>query len=51
MIHVIIPTFNRLNYTITCLNSLKRQDNSKELNIIVVDDRSTDGTKKYLKRN
>jgi GT2 family glycosyltransferase len=51
MIHVIIPTFNRLNYTITCLNSLKRQDNSKELNIIVIDDRSTDGTKKYLKKN
>ena len=51
MIHVIIPTFNRLNYTIICLNSLKRQINSKELNIIVVDDASTDGTKEYIKKN
>jgi GT2 family glycosyltransferase len=51
MIHVIIPTFNRLNYTIICLNSLKRQVNFKELNIIVVDDASTDGTKEYVKKN
>ena len=51
MIHVIIPTFNRLSYTIICLNSLKKQVNYKELNIIVVDDASTDGTKKYLKKN
>lgn len=50
MIHVIIPTFNRLNYTIICLNSLMRQCNYKELNIIVVDDASTDGTKEYIKK-
>jgi len=51
MIHVIIPTFNRLNYTIICLNSLKRQVNYKELNIIVVDDASTDGTKEHIKKH
>jgi GT2 family glycosyltransferase len=50
MIHVIIPTFNRLNYTIICLNSLKKQVNFKELNIIVVDDASTDGTKEFIKK-
>ena len=51
MIHVIIPVFNRLNYTIKCLYSLKNQKNYDDLKIIVVDDGSTDGTKQYLKNN
>ena len=51
MIHVIIPVFNRLNLTINCINSLKDQRNHKELNIVVVDDNSTDGTSLYIKKN
>lgn len=51
MIHVIIPTFNRLRHTISCINSLKKQINFKELNIIIFDDASSDGTAKHIKTN
>ena len=51
MIHVIIPVFNRLNYTIKCLYSLKNQKNYGDLKIIIVDDGSTDGTSQYLENN
>jgi|UPI0004137757 GT2 family glycosyltransferase len=50
MIHTIIPVHNRLDFTKKCLNSLKRQKNFKELNIILVDDGSTDGTSQYVKK-
>ena len=51
MIHVIIPVFNRLNLTKKCLYSLNNQKNAKDLNIIIVNDGSTDGTEQYLKNN
>jgi GT2 family glycosyltransferase len=51
MIYVVIPVYNRLQATVDCLVSLQRQKNFKELFIIVVDDNSTDGTKKYLQKN
>lgn len=51
MIHIIIPVHNRLNFTIDCLNSLKKQDIYNQFNLIVVDDGSTDGTSEYLKKN
>ena len=51
MIHVIIPVYNRINFTINCLRSLKKQINYKQLNIIVVDDGSTDDTLKILKKD
>jgi GT2 family glycosyltransferase len=51
MIHVIIAVHNRLNLTLNCLNSLRRQKKSEKLNIIVIDDGSTDGTSQYLKKN
>ena len=50
MIHVIIPVFNRINYTIECLNSLKNQITKYELNIIVIDDGSTDDTSNILNK-
>ena len=51
MIHIVIPVHNRLNFTIDCLNSLKKQDIYNQFNLIVVDDGSTDGTSEYLKKN
>ena len=51
MIHVIIPVHNRIKYTLSCIESLKKQNIFDKLNIIVVDDGSTDGTSSYIKRH
>lgn len=48
MIYIIIPVFNRLDFTIKCLESLEKQ-NDKDVKIIVVNDGSTDGTSEYLR--
>ncbi len=51
-VSVIIPVFNQLSYTYNCLKSI--QDNLPEsikLEIIVVDDCSTDDTPIFLKEN
>ena len=47
MIYIIIPVYNRINKTIKCINSIHKQ-NRKDIKIIVVDDASTDNTKKIL---
>ena len=47
MIYIIIPVYNRINKTIKCINSIHKQ-NRKDVTIIVVDDASTDNTKKIL---
>lgn len=47
MIYIVIPVFNRLNYTKACINSLKCQ-NLKDFKIIVVDHGSSDGTAEYV---
>jgi glycosyltransferase involved in cell wall biosynthesis len=46
-VSVIIPTYNRLHYIKKCLYALFRQT-SREFEIIIVDDGSTDGTYEYL---
>jgi len=51
MIHILIPTYNRLKFTIECIDSLKKQSISELLNIIVIDDLSQDGTQNYLKKH
>ena len=51
MFHVLIPAHNRLELTINCLSSLKNQKDYDNLNIIIIDDASTDGTDEYLKKN
>ena len=51
MIYVIIPIYNRLKYTIACLKSIESQDNVEDLEIIVVDDGSSDGTENFIKKN
>lgn len=41
---VIIPVHNRQEMTLTCLDHLKSEQNWDQLNVVVVDDGSTDGT-------
>ena len=47
MIYIIIPVFNRKNYTRDCLNSLLKQA-FKDYKIIVVNHGSTDGTAEMI---
>jgi glycosyltransferase involved in cell wall biosynthesis len=42
---VIMPVYNREHYVVAALRSLLRQRDDAELDVIVVDDGSTDGTK------
>jgi len=46
-IYIVIPVFNRLNFTIECINSINQQS-YKHFKIIIVDHGSTDGSYKYL---
>lgn len=50
MIYVVIPVFNRLHFTIQCLDSLRRQT-EKDFKTVIVDDGSTDGTSEMLRKN
>lgn len=49
VVHCIIPTFNRVDRLKQCINYLNQQDYPR-INIIVVNDGSTDGTSDYLKQ-
>lgn len=49
-VFVCIPVYNRLTYTIGCIDSIKAQTYTN-IEIIVCDDASTDGTEDYLKIN
>ena len=51
MIHVIIPVHNRFDYTRSCIESLLKQITPEKLNIIVVNDGSTDNTKSYIENH
>ena len=48
MIYIVIPVFNRKNFTRECLLSLQRGSN-QNYKVIVVDDGSTDGTADMLR--
>lgn len=50
MIYIIIPVFNRWNFTKVCIAKLQKQT-YKKFKIIVVDDGSTDSTSTNLKLN
>ncbi|HEX8506767.1 MAG TPA: glycosyltransferase family 2 protein [Hymenobacter sp.] len=50
MLYIIIPVFNRWQYTRACLESLRRQT-SQDFRIVVVDDGSTDETAAALARD
>ena len=45
---IIIPVFNKLEYTKACLDSILKDSARPPLEIIVVDNGSTDGTREYL---
>ncbi|WP_138995123.1 glycosyltransferase family 2 protein [Larkinella sp. C7] len=51
MIFICIPVFNRLEYTIKCIDSIIRQKKSPTYEIIICDDGSTDGTYNYISHN
>ena len=51
MIHIIIPAYIRVNFRVNCLESIKRQVNYKDLNIVLIDDGSTDNTFNIIKKN
>jgi len=48
MIYIVIPVFNRWNYTKQCLISLSKQTNVN-FTVVVVDHGSTDGTADFIK--
>jgi len=48
MIYVVIPVFNRLAFTRSCLDSLQEQS-YRDFQVIVVDDGSMDGTSCFLR--
>lgn len=47
MIYIVIPIYNRKNFTRECIVSLQNQT-YKNYKIIIIDDGSTDGTKEML---
>lgn len=50
MVSIIILTYNQLNLTIQCFDSIKKSTDI-DYEVIVVDNKSTDGTKEYLKQH
>ncbi len=51
-VSIIIPTYNEKEKLINCINSIYNQSYPNNLiEVIVIDDGSTDGTKNYLKYN
>ena len=50
IVSIVVPVYNTLEYLPACLNSLKNQTiGADRLEIIIVDDGSTDGSVEYLK--
>ena len=47
-VHVLIPVFNRLEMTKRVLDCLRSQKMDEILNLIVIDDGSSDGTAEFL---
>lgn len=49
-VSIIIPNYNGIEYLENCLRSLKAQENQSEMEIIVVDNGSTDGSNDLVRR-
>jgi GT2 family glycosyltransferase len=50
MVSIIIPVFNKWKYTYNCLKSLKENISGVSFEIVIVDDGSTDETKKMIEK-
>src|SRR5690554_4593830 len=48
MTNIIVTTFNRLDYTVKCLNYLFQNTDKTDYHLTVIDNNSNDGTKEYL---
>jgi len=48
-VSIIIVTYNNLNYTKLCIDSILLRSQYPDYEIIIVDNNSTDGTREYLK--
>lgn len=46
---IIIPVFNKVNYTRNCINNIINSTADFYCEVIIIDNGSTDGTKEYLK--
>jgi len=46
---LIIPTFNNINFTLNCLHSVARTKEDYDIEIIVIDNGSTDNTQEIIK--
>ncbi|BBP92735.1 hypothetical protein BsIDN1_63530 [Bacillus safensis] len=46
---IVMLTYNELQLTKTCIESIKQHTNSGQYELIVVDNASTDGTKEYVR--
>ena len=49
-ISIVVPVHNQLHYTAACLHSVFAATNTTTYELIVVDDASSDGTRRWLKR-
>ena len=49
-VSIIIPVYNKLNYTVHCLQSLLQHTDDVNFEIIIVNDCSTDSTSEYLQK-
>ena len=50
-ISVIIPFFNAKKHISNCLNSVFYQSFNKQIEVILIDDGSNDGTSDFIKKN
>ena len=48
---VIIPCFNELEYTKKCIESIESTQQDVSYKLIIINDGSSDGTKKWLHEN
>ncbi|MEG2291501.1 MAG: glycosyltransferase [Clostridium sp.] len=46
---IVILTYNNLDYTKVCMDSIKKYTSGEECEIIIVDNKSTDGTAEWIK--
>jgi GT2 family glycosyltransferase/glycosyltransferase involved in cell wall biosynthesis len=49
-VSIIIPVFNKVEYTEKCLDAIARNTSVERYEVVIVDNGSTDGTKDFLER-